>query len=912
MNECKRIRGLLALRPDDWNASERSQVEAHLTPCPDCAALAHAYAEQDRLIRNAPRVGLTPPQRDQLLLRIQREKKRRREMQIRLPAILGTATTIVAFIALAFGLSALFQQRSQPTPGAPSGPYPTGADEALWVHVDSAWDKELAHQTTTILQRQPWWDGEIILFTYEDNLPDSAGGGCQRVLSWVLVEPDPLELGWTVIMSGNEEVVHWPANQPQPIPTDVGTHGFWLSERRDSLGRTMSVIYGLWADPLDVPEAVQLIQNSQSIDVPLEDGSFLYVSEGHLAKERPRIRWACNSPDGGLCGISLRTDEPLPMPEPLVFAGEIRSDELAVDPLTGKRIPFTLGERDQTDLFAPGQLHVPVNVHFMLSWQVVTPPSADWRVFVHLEDEAGEMALQSDVAVDWPPQPCPEDEYNPAECITITEHEWHFPADFPPGLYNIRVGLYNPATGMRAPVPSPSSETSSVVLGQVRVVSDESASETAQVTLGIFSGRLDPTWTLTLAQGAELRQLLNTLPPTDQPFDDEKWFPSGYHGFQLQLGGAGGRPPQFVQVYKGIVQVETEGKIVRLADGDYALERWLLDTAAPHIEPDIADIIETIHEELKTLSPATPTPRPASLSPLLPTPPPVSIATPVVHVIQEGDTILSIATLETMTLTNTIPFTICQSSETWTRPSEAEQAAQVWDVPRRQDIPREMLWWIFQQPFYRYSGGNSEMFDTWPELGLWTVEDPYICEGNRIGDIVTGLESELWVLLHRVVAAQRQGNEYIVTVKPTPAGYQVARLPGPGVPNAPVTVRFVDAEGRETDRLPKLPPWADPDVPTAHDVVTVTGTAVDNALSAQVVTLEDADGVKWHLPWMDATIVRWLDGTPAQFEDVTPGATLDVAGFRRTESVTPNTLSAVRVDILAARVPILETVPAPE
>jgi len=168
------------------------------------------------------------------------------------------------------------------------------------------------------------------------------------------------------------------------------------------------------------------------------------------------------------------------------------------------------------------------------------------------------------------------------------------------------------------------------------------------------------------------------------------------------------------------------------------------------------------------------------------------------------------------------------------------------------------------------------------------------------------------VLLHRVVAAQRQGNEYIVTVKPAPAGYQVVRLPGPGAPNAPVTVRFVDAEGGEIDRLPQFPPWADPDVPTAHDVVTVTGTAMDNALSAQVVTLEDADGVKWHLPWMDATIVRWPDGTPAQFEDITPGVTLDVAGFRRTESVTPNTLSAVRVDILAARVPILETVPTPE
>jgi hypothetical protein len=235
----------------------------------------------------------------------------------------------------------------------------------------------------------------------------------------------------------------------------------------------------------------------------------------------------------------------------------------------------------------------------------------------------------------------------------------------------------------------------------------------------------------------------------------------------------------------------------------------------------------------------------------------------------------------------------------------------VWDTPRRQDIPRKMLWWSFQQSFYRYMGGNSEMFDTWPGLGLWTSREPHVCKGDRIGDIVTGREIELWVLLHHVVEAQREGNAYTLTVEPVPAGYQVVRLPGPGTPDAQFTARFVDIEGREIDHLPRFPPWADPDVPTARDVVTVTGTVADNTLSAQVVTLEDADGATWYLPWMDGTIVRWPDGTQAAFRDVTRGMTLVVAGFRCTEAVTPNTLSAVRVDILAAQVPILETAPAP-
>ena len=259
-----------------------------------------------------------------------------------------------------------------------------------------------------------------------------------------------------------------------------------------------------------------------------------------------------------------------------------------------------------------------------------------------------------------------------------------------------------------------------------------------------------------------------------------------------------------------------------------------------------------------------------------------------------------------------MPFTICQLSDTWTRPGEDEQAAQVWDASRRQGIPREMLWWKFQQSFYRYGGGNSEMFDAWPELGLWTAPNtPYTCKGDRVKDIVTGREIELWVLLHRVVAAQRQGDVYTLTVEPATIGYQIVHLPGPGPipgpitpinvrsPLVPATLHFVDTEGREIDHLPKFPPWAD-QVPISRTVVTVTGTVVDNTPGARVVTLGDAGGVEWYVPWMDATIVRRADGTPAQFRDIARGMALDVAGFRRTQATTPNVLSAVRVTILDA------------
>ncbi len=476
MNDCKIIRALLALRPQDWDADEQKRVKAHLAICPDCADCTDVYAEQDRLIRTVPRVNLTLSQREQLLSRTLRERKRQ-EMQTKLSAIFNMVTTVATLIVMVLGMNFTIRHFVQPPLDESSGSYPTNADQALRAWIDAAQDKGLAHQTTTILQRQPWWDGEVILFTYEDDLSDTDGGGRQRVLSWVLAEPDPSGLGWAITTWGNREVVHWPVDQEIPAPAEVGVHTFWLSERGDSPDRAMSVIYGLRHSPGVPPETVQLMWNGQTTDVSLYNDSLLYITEGGLIKERPGIRWACDAPGDGWCAAGLRTDGQITMPEPLVFGGEIRSDEIAIDSLTGQIVPFTIGERDYTDLFAPGQLYTPVNVQWMLTWILVAPPSADWVVFVHLMNEAGELVMQSDVPVDWPAQPC-SDEYNP-ECVVVTKYDWFFPADFPPGLYTIQIGMYDPISGERASITSPAGATYPVSLGQIRVSINERDLESA-------------------------------------------------------------------------------------------------------------------------------------------------------------------------------------------------------------------------------------------------------------------------------------------------------------------------------------------------------------------------------------------------------------------------------------------------
>jgi hypothetical protein len=84
-----------------------------------------------------------------------------------------------------------------------------------------------------------------------------------------------------------------------------------------------------------------------------------------------------------------------------------------------------------------------------------------------------------------------------------------------------------------------------------------------------------------------------------------------------------------------------------------------------------------------------------------------------------------------------------------------------------------------------------------------------------------------------------------------------------------------------------------------RDLTTVTGTVVDNAASAEVVTLEDDDEKQWHVPWGASAGVRWSDGSRAQFRDLRRGMTIEVVGFPRTEVAAPNALTAVQVTILA-------------
>ena len=125
-----------------------------------------------------------------------------------------------------------------------------------------------------------------------------------------------------------------------------------------------------------------------------------------------------------------------------------------------------------------------------------------------------------------------------------------------------------PGSGVGGPGPttSPSPATSTGPSATVAFPVD--------VTLGIYSGRPDPTWSLTGGQAAGLEQLLAALPGgTDTPPVGGL----GYHGFTIE------RPRSTLIAYQGVVAPPGEGPRTVKADPTRSVERYLLETSRSHL-----------------------------------------------------------------------------------------------------------------------------------------------------------------------------------------------------------------------------------------------------------------------------------------------------------------------------------------
>jgi hypothetical protein len=159
-----------------------------------------------------------------------------------------------------------------------------------------------------------------------------------------------------------------------------------------------------------------------------------------------------------------------------------------------------------------------------------------------------------------------------------------------------------------------------------------------------------------------------------------------------------------------------------------------------------------------------------------------------------------------------VPFIVCKSSDSWTRPSEEDQAHEVWSNPRYAQRDAEQLREFLYEDFFAWHGGGSEAFDLGALHGLWSIEDPSPSPPDPQCDAGPGLSRgesiSVYLLLHKANDVTLSGNTYRITVEEAPAGYQrieFANLlfpehPTEEYPQIDYTVVIVDMEGKELAR----------------------------------------------------------------------------------------------------------------
>lgn len=107
--------------------------------------------------------------------------------------------------------------------------------------------------------------------------------------------------------------------------------------------------------------------------------------------------------------------------------------------------------------------------------------------------------------------------------------------------------------------------------------------EKTVVELDIFSGRPNPTWTLPDAGATTFREKLDGLAATASGQVANNL---GYRGFVVRTGD------EVVTVQRGLVQKAKGETTTYAADPNRDLERWLLESGEPSLEPDLVTTVE--------------------------------------------------------------------------------------------------------------------------------------------------------------------------------------------------------------------------------------------------------------------------------------------------------------------------------
>lgn len=98
--------------------------------------------------------------------------------------------------------------------------------------------------------------------------------------------------------------------------------------------------------------------------------------------------------------------------------------------------------------------------------------------------------------------------------------------------------------------------------------------------LDIFSGRRNPTWELSRDLSAEVQSLIRAASPLSQSNGEVALPGLGYRGFIIH-----GKNP--IRVYRGQLMRVGKGTEKRFASVTMQLEKQLLESGKPHLEPSV-------------------------------------------------------------------------------------------------------------------------------------------------------------------------------------------------------------------------------------------------------------------------------------------------------------------------------------
>ncbi|MDR3495184.1 MAG: hypothetical protein P4L82_11345 [Ancalomicrobiaceae bacterium] len=109
--------------------------------------------------------------------------------------------------------------------------------------------------------------------------------------------------------------------------------------------------------------------------------------------------------------------------------------------------------------------------------------------------------------------------------------------------------------------------------------------ERATVTVEIYSGRENPSWSLTAADKDAVVQRIADLIRAKSTIDARPEHHLGYSGLTVQLTGKTGTIAVFVG--GGVVTLGDGGRTLGLRDSGRALESWLAETGAAELRPEV-------------------------------------------------------------------------------------------------------------------------------------------------------------------------------------------------------------------------------------------------------------------------------------------------------------------------------------